>query len=100
MFGSSEIRAGSVAVPRVFIPPLLRELTGNVSEVDVEGTTVREVIKNLETRYPGIRNRLCENDELKSGLTVAVGQNVSSLGLLQKVASDSEVHFLPAIGGG
>lgn len=100
MFGSSEFRAGRVAVPRVFIPPLLREFTGNISEVDVEGATVRDVVNRLESRFPGIRARLCENDELKPGLTVAVGQSVSSLGLMQKVEPDSEIHFLPAIGGG
>jgi molybdopterin converting factor small subunit len=31
---------------------------------------------------------------------VAVNGAVSSVGLLQKVPDGSEVHFLPAIGGG
>lgn len=85
---------------KVFIPPLARELTDGVEQVEVDGKTVKKVINNLEERFPGIRNRLCDGNELKAGLTVAVDGNVSSLGPYQKVQDDSEVHFLPAIGGG
>ena len=87
-------------MPRVFIPPLLKPLTAGEEIVEVEAKNVRLVIEELENRFPGIREKLCEEDELKPGLTVAVDGNVSSLGLLQKVSDDSEVHFLPAIGGG
>lgn len=87
-------------MPRVFIPPLLRQKTGGVEHVDLAGTNVRQLIEKLEEQFPGVRDRLCEDDELKPGLTVAVDGNVSSLGLLQKVGAESEVHFLPAIGGG
>jgi molybdopterin synthase sulfur carrier subunit len=87
-------------MPRVFIPSMLRELTGGLDELAVDGTSVGELIHNLETQFPGIRGRLCDGDELKPGLNVAVGGKVSSLGVLQKVKPESEVHFLPAIGGG
>jgi molybdopterin synthase sulfur carrier subunit len=87
-------------MPRVFIPPLLKPLTAGEEIVEVNASTVRQVIEELENRFPGIREKLCDQDELKPGLTVAVDGNVSSRGLLQKVGDDSEVHFLPAIGGG
>ena len=87
-------------MPQVFIPPLLKPLTAGEEIVSVEGNNVRQVVEALEQRFPGIREKLCEDDELKPGLTVAVDGNVSSLGLLQKVNENSEVHFLPAIGGG
>ena len=87
-------------MPRIFIPPLIRPLTGGLEEVCVEAANVRQVIAQLEERYPGIREKLCEGDSLKPGLSVAVDGNVSSLGLLQKVSEESEIHFLPAIGGG
>ena len=87
-------------MPRVFIPPLLRSLAGGASEVDVEGSSVRQVIAALDERFPGIRERLCEGDQLRPGLAVAVDGRMSSIGLLQKVGPESEVHFLPAIGGG
>ena len=87
-------------MPRVFIPPLLREAAGGRHEIDVEGATVRQVIAALEVQFPGIRDRLIVGDQLRSGLAVAVNGNVATTGLLQKVPSGAEVHFLPAIGGG
>lgn len=87
-------------MPRVFIPPLLKPLTAGEEIVEVKAKNVRQVIDELENRFPGMREKLCDEDELKPGLTVAVDGNVSSIGLLQKVSDDSEVHFLPAIGGG
>jgi molybdopterin synthase sulfur carrier subunit len=87
-------------MPRVFIPPQLRSLTNDLTEVDITGTNVRQVIDALDAKHPGIRSRLCEGDELKPGLTVAIGRRMGTLGLLEKVDENSEVHFLPAIGGG
>ena len=87
-------------MPRVFIPPLAQPLTAGLKEVDVDGGNVRQIIARLENRFPGIRDCLCEEDDLKPGLTVAVDGNVSSLGLVQKVGPNSEVHFLPSIAGG
>lgn len=87
-------------MPKVFIPPLLKPLTGGVDVVELPAESVRDVVEELERRYPGVRGRLVDEDELKPGLTVAVDGNVSALGLLQKTGAQSEVHFLPAIGGG
>ena len=87
-------------MPLVFIPPLLRALTDGTEELDVDGKNVRDVIENLEARFPGIRDRLCEEDDLKPGLVVAVDGDISPLGLLQKLSENSEVHFLPSVGGG
>jgi sulfur-carrier protein len=85
---------------KVFLPPLLRDVTGQVDEVEIEAATVRQVVAALEARFPGVRERLCVGDALRPGLSVAVNGTVSSLGLLQKVPDGSEVHFLPAVGGG
>lgn len=84
----------------VYIPPLLRTLTEGAEQVEAAGATVRQVIASLDARFPGLRDRLCEEDSLRPGISVAVNGTVSSLGLLQKVPDGSEVHFLPAIGGG
>ncbi len=87
-------------MPRIFLPPTFKTLTGGPLEFDTEGQNVREAIKQLDQEVPGVLQRLCESGELKPGLTVAVDGNVSSLGVLQKVKANSEIHFLPAIGGG
>ncbi len=85
---------------KVFLPPLLRDATGNLDQVEIDAATVRQVVAALEARFPGVRERLCVGDALRPGLSVAVNGAVSSLGLLQKVPDGSEVHFLPAVGGG
>ncbi len=84
----------------VFIPTLLRPLTGGRGEVEAEGSTVRAVIDSLEARFPGLRDRLVEAGRLRSNVSVAVDGEVSPAGLLETVGSASEVHFITAIKGG
>jgi molybdopterin synthase sulfur carrier subunit len=87
-------------MPRVFIPPQMRDLTRGASEVLVEGRTLRQVIAALDEAHPGFGARLQDEDRIASGLAVSVDGVVTSRGLLTKVESTSEIHFLPAIGGG
>lgn len=87
-------------MPFVFIPALLRELTGGQQRVEVEGETVRAVIDALDARYPGVRARLIEDDRLLPSLAVVVDGEVRSRRLRQRLNRESEVHFLPAISGG
>lgn len=84
----------------VFIPSLMQRLTDGKSQVRVEGATVRQIINNLEAEYPGMRERLVEDGRVKPNISVAVDGEVTPLGMLEKVGEDSEVHFLPALGGG
>jgi molybdopterin synthase sulfur carrier subunit len=85
---------------RVWIPPLLRDLTGGEESVVVPGARVSQVIDELERLFPGVKGRLCAGGGLRPGMAVVVDTAVAGLGLLQPVGPDSEVHFLPAIGGG
>ena len=87
-------------MPEVHIPAMLRELTGDRSTVEAAGATVREVIEDLERRWPGIRDRLTDGDRLRSNLAVAIDGEVSPLGLREAVEPSSEVHFIAAIKGG
>ncbi len=87
-------------MPRIFIPPPLRYLTGEQEIVEVSGRNVREIIRNLDQQFPGIQDRLIAEGQLKPEICVAVGSAVNSLGVLAPVAEDQEVHFLPIIGGG
>ena len=84
----------------VWIPSLMQGLTGGKQQVEVEGATLREVIHNLDTAFPGIKARLCENDRIRPDLAVAVDGEISKEGLRRKVGAGSEVQFLPAISGG
>jgi molybdopterin synthase sulfur carrier subunit len=84
----------------VWIPSLLRDLTHGQETVAVSGATVRQIIQSLDHLYPGIMERLCSGNTLRPGMAVAVNSQVATLGLLQPVAPESEVHFLPAVSGG
>ena len=91
---------GIPEVAVVYIPTILSSLTGGKSPVEVEGTTVRQVIDNLERSWPGIRDRLVAGDRLRPNISVAVDGEISPLGLLERVSAKSEVHFVAAISGG
>ena len=86
----------------VWIPTGMQILTDGNQRVQVVGRTVRQIINNLETQYPGHKSRIYdeEEDDLLPGVAVIVDGEASQLGLLERVEEESEVHFLPAIGGG
>jgi molybdopterin converting factor small subunit len=84
----------------VWIPPLVRDLTGGKETAAVPGANVGQVIAALEQEFPGVRDRLCPGGGLRSGLAVVVDGRVARFGLLEAVGPDSEVHFLPAVAGG
>jgi molybdopterin synthase sulfur carrier subunit len=87
-------------MPTVWIPPLLRELTGGQVTVSVPGATVRQVIDAMEEAYPGMRARLCQGDRLRPSLSVVVDGAVSRRGLGHPLDEASEVHFVPVVSGG
>jgi molybdopterin synthase sulfur carrier subunit len=84
----------------VWIPSLLRDLTHGRDTIAVQGKTVAEVLEAMEQAYPGVRNRLCDENGLRKGIAVAVDTQIARLGLAEPVGEASEVHFLPAVGGG
>ena len=89
-------------MPEVWIPTQMLSLTGGQKQIRVPGVTIRQVVNNLELEFPGIKARLYDEEEgdLLPGIAVVIDGETSQLGLLERVQEDSEVHFLPAIGGG
>ncbi len=84
----------------IHIPTQLRTLTGGVEHVEVPGGTLRQVIAGLDAAYPGMAERLLRDDSLSPSLAVSVDGAFTNRGLLASVGPNSEVYFLPAIGGG
>lgn len=84
----------------VWIPSLLRGLTGGLSDIPARGLTVREVIDDLDARYPGLKARLVEGDRLKANIALVVDGVSSRQGLRHALTEASEVHFVPAMSGG
>lgn len=84
----------------VFIPSMLRPLADGRETVEVSGSTVGELVGNLVAAHPELAGRLLDGDSLRSNISVAIDGEVSTLGLLDAVGTDAEVHFIPAIAGG
>jgi len=85
---------------KIFIPTMLQTLTAGTKQVDFEARNIRQVIEKLDEMFPGIKDRLVEDDEIRPNLAIAIDGDVAIMGMLEKVGENSEVHFVPAIGGG
>jgi sulfur-carrier protein len=84
----------------LIVPALLRKYTGGLERVNAAGRNVREVIENAARDYPALREGLMEGDKLKPSIAVWVDGEAVVGGLISPVKETSEIHFLPAIGGG
>lgn len=87
----------------VIIPTPLRRFTNGVEIVEVEARTIATIFAELDERFPGIHERLCESTgELRRFINVYVnGEDIRFLARLEtEVAPGAEVSIVPAIAGG
>ena len=87
----------------VRIPAPLRRLTDGQDKVNVDGDTVNEAVSSLDQKYPGIRERLCdESGELRNFVNLYVnGEDIRFLeGLSTPIESGDELSVVPAVAGG
>ncbi len=87
----------------VKIPTPLRGLTGEQDTVDAGGATLSAVVEELEGSFPGMRERLCDQDgSLRRFVNVYVnGEDVRFLqGLETALGDGDEVSIVPAVAGG
>lgn len=84
----------------VFVPAPLRRLTGGRDRVEVAGETIGALIDAIECAHPGFRHRVVEHGELHPSVAVSVDGDLVTRGLDEPVGTASEVHFVPALGGG
>ncbi|MBX3128495.1 MAG: MoaD/ThiS family protein [Polyangiaceae bacterium] len=84
------------------IPTPLRTLTGGQEAVKVSGGTVREVVDNLESAHPGMRDRLLDAKGVRRFVNIYVGEeDIRFLdGLDTTLADGQEISIVPAIAGG
>ena len=87
-------------MPEVWVPVIAQHLTGGKQRIRVAGSTVRQVIDSLESAHPGMKALLSEGEAIMPGIAVIIDGEVTNIGMLARVQQESEVHFLPAIGGG
>ncbi len=87
----------------VRIPTPLRKLTQGQDEVQAAGANVGEIITNLESSFPGIKARICEDSgEVRRFVNIfANDEDIRFLQNLETPVKDSdEISIVPAIAGG
>ena len=87
----------------VLIPTPLRRFTDGQAKVDVSGATVADVLQDLNARFPGIGERLLDDDgQIRRFVNVFVnGQNVRDVeGTQTSLKPGDEVGIIPAMAGG
>ena len=87
----------------VRIPTPLRKLTQGLEEVNASGGTIGALITDLEAKYPGLKERLCD-DKGQVRRFVNIFANDEDIRFLQNletpVKDADEISIVPAIAGG
>ena len=87
----------------VRIPTPLRRLTEGQDKVDVVGDSLGGVIDAMNEQYPGIRERICDDQgQLRNFVNVYInGEDVRFLQGLETATTDGdEISVVPAVAGG
>ena len=88
---------------KVRIPTPLRKLTNNEEVVEVDAATIQDAIAELQTRFPGFKERLLD-DAGAVRRFVNVYVNEEDIRFLQnqatKLKDGDEISIIPAIAGG
>ncbi|MEU7692319.1 MoaD/ThiS family protein [Microbispora hainanensis] len=86
----------------VRIPTILRSYTDGAKAVNAKGATLEELIGDLESRHPGLKDRLVDETGLRRFVNVYLNdEDVRFLGGLGTPVADGDtVTVLPAVAGG
>ena len=79
---------------KVFLGSNIKNYTNGIEELEVEATSVKSLIAEMDRRYPGIA------DALESGFALAIDGEVIANPGYEKLEEVSEVRFLSPIRGG
>ena len=79
---------------KVFLGSNLKNLTNGVEELEVEATSVKSLIADLDRQFPGIA------EALDSGFALAIDGEVIANPGYEKLNKVSEVRFLSPLKGG
>ena len=50
----------------------MQRISGGKEQVRVAGATIRQVVNNLDKEYPGIKDELCEDDDINPDIAVVI----------------------------
>ncbi len=88
---------------KIRIPAPLRKLTKDQPMVEIQGNTVDEILANLDKSYPGMKERICdENGQIRRFINVFVnGEDIRfKQGDRTTISEGAEISIIPAIAGG
>ena len=71
-----------------------QQFTDGETDVHVEATNVRQMVKALEAKFPGL------GTEIQTAMSVAIDGTILPDPFLEEVTDQSEIYVLPKIGGG
>ncbi len=80
----------------------MKKLLGGASSVEATGGTVRDVLEDLETRFPGFKTNVMNDGGIHRFVNVFLNdEDVRFLGQLDTPTKDGDVlSVLPALAGG
>jgi molybdopterin converting factor small subunit len=84
----------------VWVPSLLRPLCGGAGRLEVDGATLRDVLRAVDERCPGFFDSVVENGRLRPEIAVAIDGEAGSFSLHEPLAPGAEISVLPAMAGG
>jgi sulfur-carrier protein len=85
---------------RVIIPTQLRSYTSGRSEVEATGTTLAEVLADLDRQFPGFRFRVIdEQDRVRRHVIIFVGAEREE-NLAGTIPPNADVQIVGALSGG
>lgn len=85
---------------KVRIPTPLRSYTSQAANVEANGTSVDEILVDLDRQYPGLRFRVVdEQGRLRQHMRVFVNQEIVR-DLSTAVTGDDEITLMQALSGG
>lgn len=89
-----------MAVVRLSTP--LRKFSEGKPEIEAEGSTLKELLLNIDSRHPGFAEKVLENDEIKRFVNIYVNNEDVRLGdgLDTKIKDSDTISILPAVSGG
>ncbi len=85
------------------IPAALRQYTKDKSEVDVDASTVEELLFKLDGLFPGLRAFIVDEGRgVRRYVNIFVNQHDirTGEGLMTKLKEGDRIHIVPAIAGG
>ncbi len=89
-----------MAIVRLSTP--LRKFSEGKPEIKTEGSTLKEVLSNIDSKTPGFLEKVVENDEIKQFINIYINNEDVRLGegLSTALGESDVVSILPAVSGG